>query len=546
MRSILSFVKKFLMGYRLLLFFLISISLIASFFSLLSVYISGKFIDFLSMAALYDNAGLILGFYCTIFAISNVLSLLISFSGSRVYTKIHTNLVHSICISCVSHIQQESYIYINQINAAKTTQQIQGDSNEIVSYFLGLFQNIPSHLLKLIASIVMIYFSEKWLLSIILLLIIAYILFYSYFKNLLYLYSKKFKIKQTKYFSKLAEQLNFAPYVKLHGLEKNFITRVIDSFQELYSTALKSQIVQFAFSGVSSSIITCGQILLFLFGGEAVLEGRLTIGNFTVINIYFTYVLSSVKYFYSLGSLTQSATVSFDRISEIYAMEIPEKGVNTVDSFNSISLANVTFRMNNKCVFKNLSVNFEKGNIYSVFGRNGSGKSSLLYLISGLYTNYYSGHILINGIDIKTLDMDKIRFSNFGFVEQEPALLSDSLLNNLNLFQNNSDRNFSSADKLIDLFDLRNRLSKNGEFYNVTFNEHSSDISGGEKQKIAIIREILKKPEVLLLDEPTSAMDVKGVNELFDVLNYLKKTCIIIITSHDNRLISKCDKIIHL
>ena len=163
MRSILSFVKKFLMGYRLLLFFLISISLIASFFSLLSVYISGKFIDFLSMAALYDNAGLILGFYCAIFAISNVLSLLISFSGSRVYTKIHTNLVHSICISCVSHIQQESYININQINAAKTTQQIQGDSNETVSYFLGLFQNIPSHLLKLIASIAMIYFSGKWL-----------------------------------------------------------------------------------------------------------------------------------------------------------------------------------------------------------------------------------------------------------------------------------------------------------------------------------------------------------------------------------------------
>src|SRR5699024_12478404 len=80
----------------------------------------------------------------------------------------------------------------------------------------------------------------------------------------------------------------------------------------------------------------------------------------------------------------------------------------------------------------------------------------------------------------------------------------------------------------------------------LTFNEHSSDISRGEKHKIAIIREILRKPEVLLLDEPTSAMDAKGVNELFEVLNFLKKTCIIIITSHDNRLISKCDKIIHL
>lgn len=132
------------------------------------------------------------------------------------------------------------------------------------------------------------------------------------------------------------------------------------------------------------------------------------------------------------------------------------------------------------------------------------------HLVAGLYNNLYGGNIYFDDFDIKKLNMNFLRKSLIGFVEQEPQLLADKIISNLypyNINENYEPEEIDAAIYYINKLGMNDWLDKCYDGLNTYINEKSDNISGGEKQKLSIIRELLKKPLVLLLDEPTSAMD---------------------------------------
>jgi len=139
--------------------------------------------------------------------------------------------------------------------------------------------------------------------------------------------------------------------------------------------------------------------------------------------------------------------------------------------------------------------------------------------------------------------MYEIKLRCIGVTEQEPILIADTLLNNITFGQKYSnDRLY----ELIEILNLDNYISSLDNGLETIINEKSSNISGGEKQKISILRELLKNPEVLIFDEPTSALDSLSKIKLINYLQEIKTDKIIIIISHDEIIKNICDKIINI
>ncbi len=237
---------------------------------------------------------------------------------------------------------------------------------------------------------------------------------------------------------------------------------------------------------------------------------------------------------------------AFNFIMNIIAQaDNAEEDVNSGNkiNFNEIlSIENLSFKYNDKTILDDISFNINSAEIVAIIGESGSGKTTIIDLISGL-TKIQDGDIKIDGNSIEDLNLSYWR-SQIGYVPQDPFIIHDSIANNVTLENN-----------IYDNEDITWALEKSGslEFVNlksegVEFNvgEHGSRLSGGQKQRLSIARAIIRKPKILILDEPTSALDQKSSKQIQDTLKQLQKDMTIIIITHQNELASIATKVIRI
>lgn len=129
---------------------------------------------------------------------------------------------------------------------------------------------------------------------------------------------------------------------------------------------LENQILQFQFSGIDSIILTIGQIMLFILGGYLVLSQKLSVGEFSVINLYFSSIITTIRYFYSVGTSFQNMRVSFNRIYEFLKIPCIENGSETIDSIINVSIENLKIQFDSKIVISEFHKEFIQGKCISL------------------------------------------------------------------------------------------------------------------------------------------------------------------------------------
>lgn len=359
-----------------------------------------------------------------------------------------------------------------------------------------------------------------------------------YFRNKLYLANYEVKNKENTYFGNLYEQLSKIKFLKIYSVVEWFNQIIKKSFSQLLKSALKLQVTQYIYSGLDTGIMFIGQLGLFLVGGEMVISKRMSIGEFTIINTYFGMGVTAVRYFFGLGKRKQEALVAYNRLQAIIEQEEEFEGKRIIESIYEIKAKGLGFSYGNKYVFSDINFKFEKGYSYAVIGKNGIGKTTLCNVITGLYKNY-TGELMYNGISAKEYDFEKFRKNRILFIEQEPEMIEDTLYNNIVLDLNISKNIVQSIIKeWFDDVTFQNLDLKIGE--------KSNNLSGGEKEKIAIIRAIIRKPDVIIMDEPTAALDQSSCKKLENLLVNEWKDKIKIIITHDEKMIQLCDYKINL
>jgi len=533
MRKIFNFCKRYLYIHKWRLFFYVALSIIVSTGAIISPFLIGDFIDQLMNA---EDIGFIYRYFI-IFAGINTASLILGYVTSRLYMGLQTILGFAINKDFIIRLQQAPINFTSKQDTAYLNQRINNDANALIIFCISILQNVLVNLVIVIATFTLMLIFHPGLTGVLVVVAMVYFTFYALYKKILYRASHAFQESRSEFFSKLYEQLFSIRFIKLHSLFYQFIERLTTSFDRLLTSALNYQKANYIFSGLDKLVLVVAQMVLLLFGGREVIAGRLTIGRFIIISSYFNMMLGAIRYFFGLGQTVQSNLVSYNRLQELAAVELEHNGTQQLSGVNSIKLESVSFAYGNVPVLTNINLSFSKGNIYVIQGPNGAGKSTLADIIMGLQNGNYTGAVVYNGVNMNNINMYNVRQKHIGVSEQEPILLTDTLEYNLTLSQMVLTGTNSDQDRFYKLTKILGLDSYIGALPNhlaTKINENAANISGGEKQKLSILRALLKNPDVLVLDEPTSALDVASKASLRTYLDGIKTGKIIVLITHDS------------
>lgn len=465
------------------------------------------------------------------------ISLFSAYANKMLYIKLKTKISFQLNSDILNHMLKLPLNYFSKTtDTAYLTQRINGDSNILITFYINTLKHVIINLITLLVSSVIIIRIDKWIFIYMCLLIIIYLIIYSISKK--QIYSRSFVLKENEniFFAKLNEYLSDLKFIKLNCIDNLYKDRLSNSFNHLLFACLKYEKFSYVFSSLGDIINFIAQLLIYFIGGIAIINNEFTIGMLIILINYFNIFLNSMLYFFNFTKQYQETLVSYSRIKELFDIKTLKDGDITLSSINTIRIKNLNFSFENKILFENFSYDFSRGNIYCLKGANGVGKTSLIYILLGLYDYNNQSNVFYNSTEIKDLDMSFIRKHLIAVCEQNFFLFKDTILTNLTF---NNSYSPEQLDALSCTLNATNIINHN--FYSYIINEKNNNLSGGERQKISLIRTFLKNADFIVLDEPTSALDISSKKELIKYLLDIRKSKIIIIITHDQELMEIAD-----
>ncbi len=530
--DIFKFCKKYLLNNKYFICINIFLTLCAVLISILIPFLVGGFFDYLTI----NNTGDKIFYFCGAFILLNIISIFIGYLSTIIYSKVQLKMSYNLTKDIVHHIQSLSISYTDNINSSYLTQRVNSDSNEIIKFCLSTLQNILGNIMIFIITFsIMLSINIKITLFLIFFFCL-YILLYFVSKNALYNSNYKLKEKKDGFFSNIHDQIKYTKLIKLNSIAID----LNDKFNDFLYSFINYQKIKYVVYGLDGAIQLCAQIMLFALGGYEIINGNFTIGMFTMFSSYFNKILNAGSYFFNLASSYQVALVSKNRLSDILKNKKELMGNSILNEEpKKIEINDINISINNKLILpENFSASFNKGNIYAITGSNGAGKSTIINLIMGMYIDEKIGQIKYNGKNIEDLNMNEIRKNYLALSEQEPILLGDTIKDNITFSKEEID-----TDKLLKYINILGI----DYFKDINlFLEKDINLSGGEKQKISILRVLYKDSSIMIFDEPTSALDLKSVKLFINYLKQIKENKIIIIVTHNLIIKEEADIVINI
>lgn len=333
--------------------------------------------------------------------------------------------------------------------------------------------------------------------------------------------------------------------IKAYSLENQHQNNMIDLANESKSKSLNLAKVQSLFGPLMLALIGISNLIVIYFGGLMYMDGTIksigTIAEFILYVNMLTWPVASLGW---VSSMVQEAEASQKRLNEFLKIEPEIVNKNTEHSVieGAIAFQNVsyTYEDTNIKALQDISFTVKKGETLAILGKTGSGKSTILSLISRLY-DVSEGQITVDGTLIKDLNVYDLR-NSIGIVPQDAFLFSDSIKNNIKFGKENAtNAEVEAAAKSAVVHD--NIIGFNKK-YETILGERGITLSGGQKQRVSIARAIIKDPEILLFDDCLSAVDTETEEAILNNLNEICKNKTTIIVSHRISSAKNADRIL--
>ena len=308
--------------------------------------------------------------------------------------------------------------------------------------------------------------------------------------------------------------LNGIGMIKSFNRENKFI----DYFKKLLLKRNKAEIsvakADVAVRGLYMSLHSITTILVIFVGGGMVIHGKLTIGTFIAFMSYTTNLINPVLDIGTLFVRGKKAAVSAERIYELENLPAFNfLGKENVKFEKKIELTDISFEIAHKKILENIGITLKKGEKIAIMGKIGSGKSFFTKMLAGLLPPT-SGNFLIDGKNIKDIDIVKYR-ALIGFAPQQAIVLSDTIKNNILLGDKLDEKRFEYA---ISVSQFKKEMEKFGLGMDTIIGPKGKTLSGGQKQRLALARALYRKPEILILDDVTSALDAETEMKFWESL----------------------------
>ncbi|MFA7216726.1 MAG: ABC transporter ATP-binding protein [Candidatus Paceibacterota bacterium] len=447
------------------------------------------------------------------------------------------SITHSFSLPYAAFEDQRSGELLMKLQKART--DVQG----LITSFVGVI---------FLTSVGMIFvvtyaFLVNWIIGLVYLLIIPTVGSAQFFL------SKRIKATQKQIVTETAslagsttETMRNVELVKSLGLEEQETERLNNVNEQILSLELKKIKLIRMLSFVQGTMINAVRSALLFLMMWLIFERAITFGQFFSLYIYLFFIFGPLAELGSIANSYQETKASMEKLQEILEIKPQEKPKNPIKIgvIDSIKFEDIkfTYTEGREPSVENISLNIFKGETVAFVGPSGAGKTTMVKLLLGLYEPL-DGKILISGTDSKEIDYDEVR-RRIGYVSQDTQLFAGTIRENL-LFVN------PEATDEECLLALRNSsampiIDKEGKGLDTKIGEGGVRISGGEKQRLAIARALLRKPDLIIFDEATSSLDSiteKEITKTIKEITKLHPELITVMIAHRLSTISHSDKI---
>ena len=346
------------------------------------------------------------------------------------------------------------------------------------------------------------------------------------------------------------ENLEGARVIKAFSKEENEKQRFKDGTIELADTNIKVGKISALLNPITYIIMNLSIIAILWFGGIMVNIGSLTQGEVIAFINYITQILLSLIVFSQLIVILTKGATSANRVLEILniksSIEDNKNSINYKANPSSplIEFKNVSFSYedSNEYSLKDINLSIYKNETIGIIGGTGSGKSTLVNLIPRFY-DVSKGEVLIKGINTKNYNLKNLR-KLIGIVPQKAVLFKGSILDNLKW--GNENATIEDIKEALEISQSDVFVNSLKEKYNSEVLQGGKNFSGGQKQRLTIARALVTKPEILILDDSSSALDFATDAALRQALKDETKDMTVLMVSQRASSIKNADKIIVL
>jgi ABC-type multidrug transport system fused ATPase/permease subunit len=345
----------------------------------------------------------------------------------------------------------------------------------------------------------------------------------------------------------LQESLSGIKVVKAFSLQEKENRKFNTGARELYDQQITAARIQAIYTPIMTLLIGIPTVLVLWFGGLQVIEGNLTIGGITQFILYLGTLAGFVSRLGMLANMISRTISAGQRIFEIMDTEPLVKDKKNAIQLGRIkgevSFNDVSFSYGSTApLIRDVSFNVKPGQLVALLGGSGSGKTTIINLISRFY-DVTNGSITIDGIDIRDVTLVSLR-KNVVIAQQDVFLFSDIIRNNIAYgVPNATNEQIEAAAKAAQIHDFIQSLPKG---YDTWVGERGVTLSGGEKQRVVIARSLLVDPSILILDDSTSSVDAETEHLILKALEKLIKGRTTFVITHRLSIIQNADLILML
>lgn len=343
------------------------------------------------------------------------------------------------------------------------------------------------------------------------------------------------------------EALTSIRIVRSFATEEEEYGRFEQESRKHFKALMKGTQIRGALEGLVEMILVIALAFILWMGGRDVVDGKMTAGNLLSFLTYIGLLVQPIRVLSRVISNIQQGTASADRVFEILdeQNEVPEpkNPVMLKNMTGKIEFDNVRFSYNkDKEVISGLNLVIAPGEKVAIVGTTGAGKSTIADLILRFY-DPQSGSILIDGINLKTLDLKTYR-RQIGVVQQDPILMKGTLAYNIGYgFPGVTEESLIKAAEIGGIYDFICTLPRG---FNTEVGERGITLSGGQRQRIAIARAVVRDPRILIMDEATSSLDAIVEHQVQDAMRAATTGRTSIVIAHRLSTIRDSDRIIVL
>ena len=388
---------------------------------------------------------------------------------------------------------------------------------------------------------IIVYLQNQYLFFVSIIVLLFYLLIVFSFKEILKKINNEVLENNSQLTSYIIQSINGIETIKAYNLEKNIQDETEFKYLKVIKSSFKRSKIYNLLGFLSGVVELVGNTLIMWVGATQVMKGRLTLGEMMVFNTLLGYFTDPLKSLISLQPTIQTATVSADRLGEIIDLDIEQSDEKMIPQNlkGDIEIKGLNFRYGTReLILKNINMEIKQGEKIALVGESGSGKTTLAKLILKFY-DFEKGDININDFNLKDIDNTFLR-NKISYISQDMFLFNKTIKENLMLSDEIEIDDVIELSKKVNAYEFINELPQRFDYM---IEENGTNLSTGQKQRLSILRALLKKPDILIMDEATSNLDSITESAIQKTLNNPEFNMTTIIIAHRLSTIRLCDRI---